>query len=199
MSRAPIHGDDRDSIVIDNDFDPDGDSISIVRASTRHTAPSVRTPERRSATHPTPDSPASRPSPTHIRDSHGLTATGLAHGVGRHRRDRTGSHRRPTSTTCTSIKAPSVSFTTAELLSNDTDPQGQALDGVSVSEPGTDGTLTGDLTTGFTYTPTNDPALINTDHDLNYLVTDTDGHVAQSNIDDPHPRHRRPQPTTRRP
>ena len=77
----------------------------------------------------------------------------------------------------------SVAVTTsAQLLSNDNDPQGQPLTVVSVSEPGNDGVLTGDLATGFTYTPSNDPALINTDHTLDYLVTDTDGHVAQSNI-----------------
>ena len=94
----------------------------------------------------------------------------------------------------------SVSITTAELLSNDTDPQGQDPDrrvGVRTrhrrrSSPATS-------PTGSPTPRANDPALINTDHNLNYLVTDTDGHVAQSNIVDPHPRQRRPQPTTRRP
>ncbi|HEX3088165.1 MAG TPA: Ig-like domain-containing protein, partial [Ilumatobacteraceae bacterium] len=76
----------------------------------------------------------------------------------------------------------SVAVTTSELLSNDSDPQGQTLTVVSVSEPGTEGTLTGDLSNGFTYTPSSDPSVIDTDHTLNYLVTDTDGHVAQSNV-----------------
>ncbi len=43
-----------------------------------------------------------------------------------------------------------MAVTTAELLANDVDPQGGLLTVVSVSEPGTDGTLTGDLTNGFT-------------------------------------------------
>ena len=76
----------------------------------------------------------------------------------------------------------SVSLTTAQLLSNDSDPQNQPLTVVSVSEPGIEGVLTGDSATGFAFTPSLDPTLIDTDHALNYLVTDTDGHVAQSNI-----------------
>ena len=53
---------------------------------------------------------------------------------------------------------------------------------VAVSEPGTEGVFTGDLASGFSYTPSTDPALIGSDHQLHYLVTDPDGHVAQSNI-----------------
>ena len=50
------------------------------------------------------------------------------------------------------------------------------------SEPGDAGILTGDLATGFAYTPGTNPALVNTDDQLHYLVTDTDGHVAQQTI-----------------
>ena len=74
----------------------------------------------------------------------------------------------------------SVSLTTAELLSNDFDPQGQALTVVAVSEPFVDGTLTGSLAAGFIYTPSDKPELVNTDHRLDYLVVDTDGHVTAS-------------------
>src|SRR6185503_12504830 len=75
-----------------------------------------------------------------------------------------------------------VSFTTAELLGNDADPQGQTLTVVAVSEPSTDGVLTGDVAAGFAYTPSSDPSVVNTDHTLRYLAADTDGHVAQGDI-----------------
>ena len=76
----------------------------------------------------------------------------------------------------------SVGFTTAQLLANDSDPQNQTLTVVAVSEPSNNGTLTGTLTTGYTYTPGTDAALVGTDSQLNYLVTDTDGHVTQGTI-----------------
>ena len=47
----------------------------------------------------------------------------------------------------------SVGFTTAQLLANDSDPQSQTLTVVAVSEPSNNGTLTGTLATGYTYTP----------------------------------------------
>ena len=75
-----------------------------------------------------------------------------------------------------------MAFTTADLLANDNDPQGQTLTVVAVSEPSNDGVLTGILATGFTYTPSNDAGLINTDHTINYLVIDTDGHVTQGRL-----------------
>ncbi len=77
----------------------------------------------------------------------------------------------------------SASITTAELLSNDRDPQAQSLTVVAVSEPRHEGTLTGDLATpAFVFTPGNDPALIGSDPVLYYLVVDPEGHVAQSNV-----------------
>ena len=51
-----------------------------------------------------------------------------------------------------------------------------------MSEPANNGTLTGNLTDGFAYTPGSAAALVGTDIGLNYLVTDTDGHVTQENI-----------------
>ena len=50
---------------------------------------------------------------------------------------------------------------------------------VAVSEPSNDGLLTGSLSDGFVYMPDGAADLIGTDHQLNYLVTDTDGHVSQ--------------------
>ena len=67
-------------------------------------------------------------------------------------------------------------------MANDSDPQNQTLTVVAVSEPSNDGALTGTLPTGFTYTPSNDAAQIDTDHQINYLITDTDGHVTQGNV-----------------
>ncbi len=83
-------------------------------------------------------------------------------------------------------------------LANDSDPQNQTLTVVAVSEPSNNGILTGTLATGFTYTPGTDPDLVGTDHQLDYLVTDTDGHVDPRHHHHPHPRRRRHQPTTRR-
>ena len=76
----------------------------------------------------------------------------------------------------------SVGFTTAQLLDNDVDPNGQLLTVVAVSEPSNNGILTGNLTDGFAYTPGSAAALVGTDIGLGYLVTDTDGHVTQENI-----------------
>ena len=67
-------------------------------------------------------------------------------------------------------------------MRNDQDPQGQTLTVAAVSQPSTDGTLTGNLATGFTYTPSSEPRFVNTDHDLAYLVVDPDGHVARELI-----------------
>ncbi len=146
----------------------------------RHTAP-WPTSDPRSSTSPTPASPASNRSPTPLRDSHGLTANGtltvwVDTGV-------LGPETPVANTDYLYVyQGASVAITTADLLSNDSDPQGQTLTVVAVSEPGTAGTLTGNLANGFTYTPGNDPALVGTDHTLNYLVTDTAGHVDQADI-----------------
>ena len=118
--------------------------------------------------------------------------------MGRLRRGRARSHRRRRRLRRRLPRRRRSAFTTADLLANDDDPQGQALTVVAVSEPSNDGALTGTLATGFTYTPSNDPALSTPTTRLNYLVTDTDGHVAQGQLVDPHPRRRRPQPATRR-
>ena len=71
-------------------------------------------------------------------------------------------------------------FTTSQLLANDTDPQGQALTVVAISEPGSDGVVTGDLASGFVYTPAVDPAHVGFDQVLEYLGMDTDGHVQRT-------------------
>ena len=68
-----------------------------------------------------------------------------------------------------------------------------------LANPATTASSPATSTTGFAYTPGTDPALANTDDQLHYLVTDTDGHVAQADHHHPHPRRRRHQPTTRRP
>ena len=53
---------------------------------------------------------------------------------------------------------------------------------MAVSEPANNGTLTGNVTDGLAYTPGSAAALVDTDIGLNYLVTDTDGHVTQEDI-----------------
>ena len=168
------------SLVVGNDFDPDGDGFSVI---------SIVTPAHGtvanfgSSINYTPDAGFSGvESITYtIQDSTGSTANAVLTvwvdtGV-------LGPDSPVTGRDYTYVyQGASVAVTTAELLSNDSDPQGQALTVVAVSEPGLDGTLTGDLVAGFSYTPSNDPAQINTDHLLHYLVTDTDGHVTQEDI-----------------
>ena len=44
----------------------------------------------------------------------------------------------------------SVGFTVADLLRNDSDPQGQTLTVVAVEQPGQQAVLTGDFVSGFT-------------------------------------------------
>ena len=164
--------------------------------------PGARNSRRRSGpgstTHPTPGSPASRPSPTPFRTRLVMTADAVVTvwvdtGV-------TGPQTPVPSIdyTCTSTKVRRWPLTTTELLSNDHDPQGQTLTVVSVSEPGNDGVLTGDLATGFTYTPSNDPAFINTDHHTRLPRHRHRRPRRPSQHHHPHPRQRRPQPTTRR-
>ena len=134
-----------------------------------------------STTHPTPASPESRPSPT---DS--ATPTDCCRwarrGCGSIRVLRDAESPVADDDYAVVYQDATVGFTTGDLIANDDDPQGQVLSVVAVSEPSTDGVLTGSLATGFTYTPSNNPALINSDHQINYLVTDTDGHVAQGHL-----------------
>src|SRR5450432_4024944 len=167
--------------VTGNDFDPDGDAFHVV---------SVATPAHGQATAfstfvhyvPNPGFSGVETITYTIQDSTGATATGLL-----------------TVWVDTAVSSPdapvantdflyvyqgsNVSLTTTELLSNDTDPQHQPLTVVAVSEPGLEGTLAGDPTNGYTYTPSLDPNVVTgIDHQLDYLVTDAAGHVSQGAV-----------------
>ena len=92
----------------------------------------------------------------------------------------------------------SVSLTTAELLSNDIDPQGQALTVVAVSEPGIEGVLTGDSRDRVHVHPEQRP---DTDRHRSPAPLPRDRHRRPRHPvgrHRPHPRRRRPQPTTGR-
>ena len=169
-------------LPLGNDYDPDGDSFSIV---------SVDNPAHGNITSffsngfyylPTTGYSGTDTITYTIRDSHGLIARGHVTVY-------------VDTGTQSSAQSPdlgrdylvvyqgsSTTFTAADLLINDSDPQGQTLTVVAVSEPSNVGTLTGTVTTGFVYTPNVDPTTVNTDHDLEYLVIDTDGHVTQQTI-----------------
>ncbi len=58
---------------------------------------------------------------------------------------------------------------------------------VAVSQPSTDGVLTGTVAGGFTYSPSGGASFVGTDHELAYLVVDPDGHVARGDDPDPDP------------
>ena len=168
--------------VLANDFDPDGGSVTLVEVSTPANGTVSFSGSCIINYIPNAGFSGVETITYTIRDNEGLTATGtLTVWVD------TG--------TASSAQSPdpqtdyfyvyqgsSVGFTTAQLLDNDIDPQRQALTVVAVSEPSNNGTLTGTLVDGFAYTPGLAAGLVGTDIQLNYLVTDTDGHVTQENI-----------------
>ena len=191
-NQAPVARDDveRTSVgaavtvrVLDNDFDPDGDSIRIASVDNPDNGTVSYTPNSSTSLFytPVPGFSGIETITYTVRDATGLTATGLATVW--------------VSATNDSSQLPalrpdyyfvyqgsSVQFDTAELLANDSDPQGQDITVVAVSEPSNNGVLTGTLADGWTYTPDTDPALAGTDADLDYLVSDPDGNVTKGRV-----------------
>ena len=166
-----------------NDFDPDGDSFASLPSTPPPTARSEHSAATTSTTYPTPATPASKPSPTNS-----ATATACSRQDSSRSTSTPASHRPATSPNVDTdyavvYQGSSVGFTVADLLLNDSDPQNQPLTVLAVSQPSTDGVLSGTLASGFIYTPSTDASFVNTDHPINYLVTDTDGHIS-----DGHPR-----------
>src|SRR4029079_1183640 len=163
-----------------NDFDPDRDACAVSRVETPPHG-TVESFGNGFNYTPNPGFSGVETITYRIRDDHGLISTGTAivyvdTGV-------IGPETPLLHTDYLSVyQGSSVSFTTTELLGNDADPQSQPLTVVAVSEPSTDGVLTGNVAAGSAYTPSNSPAVVNTDHTLHYLATDTDGHVAQADI-----------------
>ena len=88
----------------------------------------------------------------------------------------------PTSTTSTSTRAPPVGFTAANCSPTTPTHRTRPSPSSPCPNPPTTALLTGNLTTGFIYTPTANTTLVGTDTQLHYLVTDPDGHVAQGTI-----------------
>ena len=169
------------SIVVDNDFDPDGDGFSVSAVAIPSHGIVVYGANYVSYT-PNEGFSGTEVLTYQIRDSHGLTAFGTLtvwvdsapFGIAS-----------PDAATdfFSAYQGGSVGFTTADLLSNDTDPYGQALSVVAVSEPSNNGVLTGSAQSGgLSYTPGTDPSLVNVESRLDYLVRDTDGHVSQGQI-----------------
>ena len=130
-----------------------------------------------------------------IRDSHGLLSTGSRRcgstpgtvGAADPRPDGRLSRRLS--------RLVGVGFTTAQLLANDSDPQGQPLTVVAVSEPSTDGVLTGTLAAG---SPTRrQRRRIRRHRPRSGLPRHRHRRPRHPRRrSDPHPRRRRPQPTT---
>ena len=92
------------------------------------------------------------------------------------------SHRIRRPITSTSIRAPRSGSRPPSCSTTTSIPTVRPSRCVAVSEPSNNGTLTGNLTDGFAYTPGSAAALVDTDIGLDYLVTDTDGHVTQEDI-----------------
>ena len=199
MWRGPTTAPRCQLFVIGNDFDPDGDSFSIVRSSPPPTAPSANGgiidhlhTQPRLLRHRDHHLHAPRQPRPHLhREPRRCGSTRVSSGPADTGRQRP--------TTLSSTKAPRSAFTTADLFANDNDPQGEPLTVVAVSEPSNDGTLTGNPGQRLhLHTRATTPAWSTPTTLLNYLVTDTAGHVTQGRHHHPHPRRRRPQPTTSR-
>ena len=185
------------SFVIGNDFDPDGDSFSIVAVAT---PPNGTVSNGGSSIVYTPNPGFSGRETINytIQDSTGLTddavltvwvdsgVLGSGDPGGQHRlpvrlsRRLGGDHHRRSVGQRQRPARPSRSAS-----SRSPNPATTA----SSPEPSTSASPTH---------PASTPALVNTDHTLNYLVTDTDGHVDRRRHHHPHPRRRRHQPTTGR-
>ncbi len=129
--------------VLANDFDPDGDGLTLVEVSTpAHGTVSFNNSYISSYTPNAGFSGVETLTYT-IRDDEGLTATStLTVWVD------TGTVTQPSAPNPQTdyfyvYQGSSVGFTTAQLLDNDVDPNNQPLTVVAVSEPSNNGTLTG--------------------------------------------------------
>ena len=163
-----------------NDFDLDvGDTVSVVAVAVPAHGTEFFTA---SSIYYTPDAGFSGVETITytIRDTHGLTATAVLRvGV-----DTEGnSSTRPDAETdyFYVYQGSSVGFSTAELLDNDPDSGNRMLTVLAVSEPSNNGTLAGTPIDGYVFTPSTS-VVADIDSNLNYLVTDPDGHVAQGVI-----------------
>ena len=181
-----------------NDFDPDGDGFGVVSVATPAHGVVVNSDTGFDYTPNAGFSGIENITYT-IRDTHGLTSNGTRHGVGRHRCTVGPRPRSPTAGLHVRLPRRVGVDHHSPTARQRQRPASQTLTVVAVSEPSTDGVLTGDLATGFTYTPSTDPALIDTDHSapLPRHRHRRPRHPRPPHR--PHPRHRRPQPTTRRP
>ena len=169
--------------VLGNDFDPDGGGVGLVEVSTPANGTVSFNGSYIINYIPNAGFSGVETITYTIRDDRRPHRHRHPDGVGRHRHRRQSAQSpNPQTDYFYVYQGSSVGFTTAQLLDNDTDPQRQPLTVVAVSEPSNNGTLTGTLTDGFVYTPGTDAGLVGTDIQLNYLVTDTDGHVTQENI-----------------
>ncbi len=166
--------------VVGNDFDPDGDSLSLVGVSNPAHGDAFISGN---SVYYTPDTGFSGVETIGytIRDGHGLTATGTL-SVWVDTSNSSAGRPVPHTDFFYVYQGSSVGFGAAQLLANDSDPENQVLAVVAVSEPSNNGTLTGDVAGGFTYVPASEAVLVGIDSQLNYLVTDTDGHVEQGTI-----------------
>ena len=165
-----------------NDYDPDGDGFSIV--SVDNPAHGTINGVFTNGFYYTPTSGYSGTDTITytIRDTHGLTRRGLVTVYVDSGVLSTAQSPDPGRDYLVVYQGSSTAFTATQLLVNDSDPQGQPLTVVAVSEPSNVGILTGTVTSGFVYTPNIDPTTVDTDNDLDYLVIDTDGHVTQQAI-----------------
>ena len=166
---------------VDNDFDPDGDGFFV--ASVLDPAHGRVTNHQNNTFTYAPDAGFSGTDTVTyvIRDTHGLLGTGTV-TVWVDSGAASGQMPDPAIDYFVAFQGSPLRFAVADLLVNDNEPQGQALSVVEVSQPSTNGELTGSVAAGFTYTPASGASFVNQDHDLAYLLVDPDGHVARETI-----------------
>ena len=139
---------------MDNDFDPDDDTFSIVEVANPANGTAVIIGTRVYYTPANGFSGVETITYT-LRDSHGLTATGTLTVWVDSSNSSTG---RPNAQTdyFYVYQGSSIGFTAAQLLDNDSDPENQTITVAVVSEPSNNGILVGNPTDGYTYTPSTD-------------------------------------------
>ncbi len=168
--------------VLANDFDPDGGALTLVGVSTPVNGVVTSNGSFINSYVPNAGFSGVETLTYTIRDNEGLTTTGTLTVVVDSGSASVAQSPNPQTDYFYVYQGSSVGFSAAQLLDNDVDPQGQALTVVAVSEPANNGTLSGNVTDGWVFTPGSAATLVNTDVGLDYLVTDTAGHVTQEDI-----------------
>ncbi len=135
--------------VLANDFDPDGGALTLVGVSTPVNGVVTSNGSFINSYVPNAGFSGVETLTYTIRDNEGLTTTGTLTVVVDSGSASVAQSPDPQTDYFYVYQGSSVGFSAAQLLDNDTDPNGHALTVVAVSEPGNTGTLSGNVTDGW--------------------------------------------------